>query len=78
MVSSIISRRALALYLNICFQNHSHYPEASEPIDTNISRPDTFADRANDSASQAREKIATQFEPGMLFSFRLCVLAGYC
>ncbi|KAJ5179997.1 hypothetical protein N7492_003207 [Penicillium capsulatum] len=38
--------------------------EASEPIDTSISRPDTFAARAQDSASKARERIANQFEPG--------------
>ncbi|KAJ5595584.1 uncharacterized protein N7459_001792 [Penicillium hispanicum] len=39
--------------------------EASEPIDTSISRADTFADRARETASQAREKIASRHEPDM-------------
>ncbi|KAJ5638180.1 hypothetical protein N7490_008059 [Penicillium lividum] len=40
-------------------------PEATEPLDTSISRPDTYAARANESASRIQERIARHFEPGI-------------
>ncbi|KAJ5608723.1 transcriptional regulator family: GATA type zinc finger [Penicillium herquei] len=40
--------------------------EATEPLDTSISRPDTYAASANQSASSMREKLARHFEPGIL------------
>ncbi|KAJ5945948.1 transcriptional regulator family: GATA type zinc finger [Penicillium verhagenii] len=37
---------------------------ATEPLDTSISRPDTFAAHSNESASNMQERIARHFEPG--------------
>ncbi|KAJ6095210.1 hypothetical protein N7486_005956 [Penicillium sp. IBT 16267x] len=37
---------------------------ASEPLDTSISRPDTYAARASQTASNMQETIARHFEPG--------------
>ncbi|KAJ5772485.1 transcriptional regulator family: GATA type zinc finger [Penicillium odoratum] len=38
--------------------------EATEPLDTSISRPDTYAAHANESASRMQESIARHLEPG--------------
>ncbi|KAJ5092639.1 hypothetical protein NUU61_007509 [Penicillium alfredii] len=38
--------------------------EASSPIDTNVSNPDTLAGRGRESASNTREKIANRFQLG--------------
>ncbi|OOQ82009.1 hypothetical protein PEBR_40768 [Penicillium brasilianum] len=39
-------------------------PEVSEPALVDVSKPDNYTNRANESASSARQDIAEIFEPG--------------
>lgn len=39
-------------------------PEVSEPIIVDVSKPDNYTSRTNESASSARQRIAEYFEPG--------------
>lgn len=54
----------LPLVIPLPRQLLSQFPEVSEPIIVDASKPDNYTGRTNESASSARQRIAEYFEPG--------------